>query len=298
MERRTQSPLAGGPRTVEDTDKDGQPRITVWLTALTPLRAKIADRLALTCGAAATSAIPYAVFRIGEPVYWQLDQQQLWLAGGVLAAPPVAYLGMKLGFHRTKLGRLIVICAGLATCALPYGVYRIVQTGQWQFDPQQFWMLGGALAAAPVTYFAVKFGLDRLLKKTVRVVFTPKHFTISGLFGEKRFDRDLPHNFALYAHDKTRREQQVHSNRASKWKRRWWQGPRKQYYGQSGVLSFDFFDQRIDIATVFGEANCRVFLTRLTACSQIMDRYALRGTGQTLSPEGDWPSQSGDLQAI
>ena len=237
MKKQIQSPFAGGPRTQEDTDENGQPRITVWLTALTPLRVKIADRLAVACSALTVCAVPYGIFKIGEASLWQFETQQLWLLGGVLIAPAAVYFG-------------------------------------------------------------VKHGLYDAFKHTVSVVFTPEHFVVKSPLGEKRFDRNQPHSFALYPHDKTKREEIVLSYRESKSARRWWQGARKRYYGRSGVLSFTYFDQRNDIRTIFGAQDCRDCLTRLTACSQVMDRYAFKGAKQALTPEGDWSSQSGDLHSV
>lgn len=82
MEKKTQSPLAGDPRTVEDMDENGQPRITVWLTALTPKRVKFADWMAMACAAFTVCAIPYGLFKIHQALDWQVQQPQLWLFGG------------------------------------------------------------------------------------------------------------------------------------------------------------------------------------------------------------------------
>jgi len=234
MENKTQSPFAGGPRTEEDTDKNGQPRITVWLSGLTPLCVKIADRLAIGC-------------------------------------------------------------AALTTFSVPYAAYRIAEAADWQFGSEQYWQFGVALAAPAATYFGVKCGLYRVFTNTACVVFTPKHFVVKSLFGDKRYDRDQPHSFALHLHKKAKREEEKLSYRDSKSLRRWWQGARKRYYARSCHLSFQYFDQRNDIRTIYGMTDSQTCLTRLTACNQMMDRYKLQGPEQAMSPENDWPSQSGDL---
>lgn len=155
-----------------------------------------------------------------------------------------------------------------------------------------------ALLAAPLpAYFITKSGLYQAMQKTVRVVFTPDEFTVSTVFGTKRFDRNMPHKFTLYVHDKARREEEVLSYRESKRQHRWWAWKLKRYFGCSYHLSFDYLDQRNVLLTIYKRKSAHKILTRLNAVRQVMDNHSNQGAGQALSPAEDWSQQAGGLKA-
>ena len=154
---------------------------------------------------------------------------------------------------------------------------------------------GVAIAAPVFGYFGGKEMFQDLLQKRTCVVFTPEQFIVHGLFGERRFDRNLPSKFTLYVHDKARREEEILSFKENRPGRKWWMRPPKRYYGQSFHLSFDYLDQRHDLMTIYGRKNAQIILARLKACDEVMNGYAGKGNGQALEPESDWAPQSGEL---
>jgi hypothetical protein len=159
------------------------------------------------------------------------------------------------------------------------------------------WMVAGLLASPLPSYFIAKVGLNEAMRKTVRVEFTPDEFLVYGLFGIKRFDRHIPHKFALYVHDRAEREENVLSYRESKRQRYWWAWKLKRYCGQSYHLSFDYLDQRNVVMTIFKRRTAHNILARLNAVKQVMDNEVNNGAGQALTPEQDWSPQAGALEA-
>ena len=159
------------------------------------------------------------------------------------------------------------------------------------------WVITGLLTAPLPTYFITKISLYHEMKKSVRVVSTPDEFVVQGLFGAKRFDRHIPHKFALYTHDRAKREDEVLSYRESKRQRQWWAWKLKRYFGQSYHLSFDYLDQRNVIMTIFRRDAAHKILSRLNAVKQVMDNEVNHGAGQALTPAQDWSPQAGALEA-
>lgn len=152
------------------------------------------------------------------------------------------------------------------------------------------------LAGPVMSFFAAKAALYQVMQKTVRVVFTPDEFVIHGLFGKKRFDRNLPHKFAAYPHHRAEREEKRLRFWESKYQHRWWSWSRKRYLGQSSRLSFDYMDQRNVIMTIFKHTNAQRIFARLNAVKDVMDNERSQGAGQALSPEQDWSPQAGALE--
>ena len=153
-----------------------------------------------------------------------------------------------------------------------------------------------ALLAAPApTYWAVRLTFYKVMQKNARVVFTQEHFIIKRLLGQKKFDRNLPHTFALYHHDRAGREEEILSHKESKRRGKWWSWPLKRYLGRSYHLSFDYLDQRNEIMTVYRRKHAHRMLARLNAVRRVTDNEAGIGTGQAMSPERDWSAQPGEL---
>lgn len=95
---RTRSVLDGGPVTKKTTDKDGQTTITVWVRAISPLMAKIADYTSyVATGAAAIASFSGAVM---------LEDAAIAGSLAMLALPVPAFFASKFityrAFARTK----------------------------------------------------------------------------------------------------------------------------------------------------------------------------------------------------
>lgn len=226
MESKIQSPFAGKPVTTETKDEQGRSTYSVELSALTPLRARVAD----------------------------------WLSG-------------------------------IASFAVGIGALRLIFMLHVSNTPQIL-----ALLVAPLpAYWIARYALYRGMQKTVHVMFTPEHFTIRRMLGNKTFDRNLPHSFALYVHDRAGREEEVLSYKESKLKNSWWPWALKRYLGRSYHLSFDYLDQRNEIMTVYRRKHAHAMLARLNAVRRVMDNEAGFGSGQALAPERDWTAQPGEL---
>lgn len=155
-----------------------------------------------------------------------------------------------------------------------------------------------ALLALPLPgYFAARAGLYEIMQARVRVVFTPETFTIERpLMGKKKFDRHMPHKFALYHHRKADREEERLSYKEGKRQRHWWSWKLKRYFGKSYHLSFNYLDQRNQIITIYKHEKAHEILSRLNAVRQVMDNEMSKGMGQALSPEEEWADQAGGLE--
>ena len=207
------SPFAGGPRTIERTAVDGTKEITVIASAITPLRATLAD----------------------------------WVSLGVLAyaAGFSAYVGFQIeDLTNSELTGLVGI---------------------------------------PAAVFALsRWGLYRLFEKSSRVVFTPERFIRCHVFFPKRFDRAMPHSFALHAHEKKEREEELLTLREKNGKSWPFSRAAKRYYGKSYYISFEYMGQRNDLTLVYKRKKAQSIIARLKACDEIMDGYRGNGRGQTL----------------
>ncbi len=179
----------------------------------------------------------------------------------------------------------------LTTVAAAIGALFVAMS----FEAPKLWhfILTGTLPA--LAFGLSRCAFDRLLRKSARVVFTPDEFVIDGLFGERRFDRNMPHRFALYPHNRAEREAEIIRFRMSRPQKSWRLFPPKHYLGSSYHLSFEYLDQRNDIMTIYRREIAHQILARLKACDAIMDGYAGKGAGQSLAPEQDWSPQPGDL---
>jgi len=153
----------------------------------------------------------------------------------------------------------------------------------------------GLLLASPIpAYWAARLTLYHVMERAVNVVFTPEQFIIERLFGTRRFDRNLPHGFALHPHDRAGREAEKLSYRERQRKHAFPPWPPKRYLGNSYHLSFEYLDQRNDIMTVYRRKHAYRLLARLNAIKRILDTEA-KGIEQILTPERDWAAQPGDL---
>lgn len=227
MASKLRSPFQGKPKTRLKQDRRGIPTVTIMPTVLTPLRAKVADRLAT--GTAVVQMI------------WSL------LAVYELPQPELLHWG--------------------AAAIIPWlcrPVYRVL-------------------------YRAIA-------RKKTTIVMTPDEFRIPGFWRWKRFDRQLPHQFALLPHDKARTEQRQHEVKTRQAQLNGRAIDKKPYYAESFHISFEYLGQRNDVVTVYGQKDARAILSRLKACDAVMDSFARSGgNGVALRPEDEWGEQPGAI---
>lgn len=178
----------------------------------------------------------------------------------------------------------------LLFCGAVYGATLMGDASAWQFAA----LLLAPFAALP----AIRAGLYYFFRKSARVVFTPEIFTFYNLIGSKSFDRNMPHSFALYYHDKRERESEIIADKVRSRSGRWWAlRPPKKYFGKSYYISFEYMGQRNDLMLVYKHKTAQEIIARLKAVDEVMDGLAGNGRGQALSPEQEWTPQAGALEA-
>lgn len=220
------SPFHGEPRTEQFTDENGNTAFHVTPKALTPLRVKLAEFLALmSCLGLALGGFN-ALTQAQHPADW------LWWL--VLLGPWLAY---------PLLNRL------------------------WRLN----------------------------LRKETRIVLTIDQFKFMSWKGWRKFDRKLPHRFALILHDKTQAEKDAHELAVREGQARGQVIAPKRYYTDSYHLSFEYIGQRNDVLSVYGHKEALAILARLKACDDILDAEARMGDGISLDPEDQWNDQPGDI---
>jgi len=164
-----------------------------------------------------------------------------------------------------------------------------------QLEASPWMTLISACAAPATTFTACHFGLRHIVARTSRVMFTPEHFIHFGFLKVRKYDRSLPHSFALFAHRKAGREEERLSYKESKSAGRWWQRAPKRYYGNSYHIAFQYMGQRHDLMTVYRHETASKILARLKASDEAMESKVGGGRGQALKPEDEWADQSGTL---
>jgi len=185
---------------------------------------------------------------------------------------------------------LSILVTVSAICGAVYFATLIGDAPAWQF--------AGVLLASFAVLPIIRIGLYRLFEKQARVVFTPELFTAYKLFGPKTFDRNMPHSFSIYYHDKRDREADIIADKVKARSGKWWAfRPPKKYLGASYHLSFEYMGQRNDLMLIYKYKKAQEILSRLNACDEIMDGYSCKGRGQALKPQDEWTPQAGDLEA-
>ncbi len=152
------------------------------------------------------------------------------------------------------------------------------------------------LVAAPLlTYPLFKFSLRFLLKKKIRIALDLTTFAFKTWRGWQRFDRTLPHGYALLSHDKTKAE-----TRRNEFRTRLAQAEGEiiqppEYFGEAVHLCFIHAGQRIDIAAIYGKKTGQALLARLQLCDGVLDAHAGMNSGTHLAPQQSSTPQPGDL---
>lgn len=159
-------------------------------------------------------------------------------------------------------------------------------------------LMVGFIAAPVLARSAIRRFCHDCLAKTSEVAFTERTFAVRRPDGWEVYDRQLPHRFALIAHDRAQAERDQHDyekqqasiNRAAVMPTR--------YYGDSFVLSFEHLGQRNDVLVVYGPKQAQAILARLTLCDNIMDAQLQKGKGVPLEPADQWGRQPGDIPEL
>jgi len=184
-----------------------------------------------------------------------------------------------------------MLCITLTVLVIPAAIIGAFNT------PDETPMQVIAVLLLPfAVYPLAKFALYRWMRTTTRVLFTPETISSAAMFGKKRFDRNMPHKFALYPHEKGDREEEVKSFKDAQGTQNWWRRPRKRYYTKSYRLSLDYLEQRNDLMLIYGHKTAQLALARLNAADKVMDGYSGKSHGQALRPQADWQPQAGELQ--
>lgn len=98
------------------------------------------------------------------------------------------------------------------------------------------------------------------------------------------FDRQHPHRFVLYPHDKARAERDSIDFLA----RSRPHAHHERYYEHSFFVVLEYFGQRFDLAEVFGEREARAILDRLNLCDSYMSGIANASQRLPTRPEDEW----------
>jgi hypothetical protein len=136
---------------------------------------------------------------------------------------------------------------------------------------------------------------EEFFRKTTHVRLSPDRFTIFGALRRRKFDRNLPHSFAVTEHDKTGRERDKLDLEVRRAARRGRLISPPKYYGESYHLVFEHFGARHDIAAIFGKKDALAAQARLTACDDRIDTLSRKGGGTPFDPEDEWTPAPGDL---
>lgn len=207
----------------------------------------------------------------------------------IVNAKAISPLLAKIADFMTKHS---TIFAGITCISL--AAYNAHETG-YIFTSKEQWQYAGLATLPALTFAGLHFGLYHLFRSHVEIEFSDDLITIKTLFKTYIFDRKQRHKFTAREHRKTKKENESLRLKASKRRVRWWSLPFKHYYSDAYELAFEHMGQRTVIMSIFKHKTMEMILNRLVACDEIIEGYCQKGSGQSLTPEGDWSEQSGDL---
>lgn len=190
------------------------------------------------------------------------------------------------------LAKYTTIATALACFCL--AVYSAYETSL-VFTAQEYWQFSGLAALPVLTFASIRFSLYHLFRNHVKIEFTDDVISIRTLFKTHLFDRKQRHKFTAREHQKAAREKDSLKLKETKRRVRWWSLPFKHYYSDSYQLAFEHMGQRTVIMSIFRHKTMELILNRLIACDEVIEGYNQKGSGQSLTPEGDWSDHSGDL---
>lgn len=134
-----------------------------------------------------------------------------------------------------------------------------------------------------------------LLKTGNTLELDEEEFRIGGLFSCEKYNRKLPHSFALIQHDKTKTEQMKHEFEVRKENARGNVIMKKPYYAESFHLTYEYLGQRNDVLEIYGHKEALAVVARLKAIDDVLGGITLGGQGIPLKPEDQWETGPGDL---
>ncbi|MCR9196256.1 MAG: hypothetical protein NXH88_16065 [Hyphomonas sp.] len=179
----------------------------------------------------------------------------------------------------------------LATVA---GLYLTLKETAHMADPAG-WLWGAAIAVPLILRPALRWSFQGSYKNTTRVRLTAEHFTIFGGWRRRKFDRDLPHSFAVIEHDDKEWEREKLELEVRQAGRKGRVISPKKYYGESYHLIFEHLGERHDIAAIYGKKEALAAQARLAACDDRIDTLTRQGPGTPFAPADEWAAAPGDL---
>lgn len=182
--------------------------------------------------------------------------------------------------------------AELATFGfIGWAVWKLAQT------PDVSILVWATAIIAPLLFRPVlrKVIREEFFRRTTHVRLAPDRFTIFGALRRRKFDRNLPHSFAVIEHDKTQREKEKLDLEVRRAARRGRLISPSKYYAESYHLVLEHFGARHDIAAIFGKKDALAAQARLAACDDRIDTLSLKGGGTPFDPADEWTPAPGDL---
>lgn len=183
----------------------------------------------------------------------------------------------------------------LAKASIGYWVFGLfISAEDHPISSQWGWLLywGSALALYPAFLWFWK----SIMKTGKTIVLNEDEFRITGVFFNERYNRKLPHSFALIRHDKTTSEQMQHEFEVRKASAHGNVIMKKPYYAESFHLTFEYMGQRNDVLEIYGHKDALAVVTRLKAIDDVLDGITQGGQGAPLEPEDQWSTGPGEIE--
>ncbi len=127
------------------------------------------------------------------------------------------------------------------------------------------------------------------------VVISPNAFKVLRGDVLDVYDRTVRHSFAMLEHDKARDERESHQARIARAQLRKEVVRPQRIYDDSFHISFMYYGQRHDVATVYNKQRADAVLARLQACDAVMDGQLKMGDAPATSPSAQWSDQTTNL---
>ena len=160
------------------------------------------------------------------------------------------------------------------TCAVGGGFYIFMNVAS-QGLPPIYYMAAVGLPA--VFYHPFKTVVRDSNRKTTKVRISAHEFERCG-FGGFKLNNRLEHAYSIRPHDKAEEERELLNKRRNP-------SVKNVYYGKSYWLTYEYLNQRYDIAEIYGQREAEQALARLHACDE-----HIRGgmNAETPNPNDDW----------
>lgn len=151
------------------------------------------------------------------------------------------------------------------------------------------------IVPAVIAYFVLGWMFRSVLKRNTKIVMTTEAISVRRWYGWVRYNRNLPHQFALLNHDKMREEQQRHEHEVRKASAGGRVLRKKAYYAESFHIVLVYAGQRRDLLTVYGQKEATAIVTRLQYCDGRLNEATRMGAGGGQTPDEEWNTAAGGL---